>query len=114
MTTAAIRFVDALARSEAIRAKIAGAEIERGDVVLQSRLTPDRSLNEHLVWLWGMLKHQRRYLKNIQTQGIGLVCECEVPPGSIRILPNSAEMLHLLGIELVLEAARRQEIAGGT
>ena len=103
MTTAAIRFVDSSARAEAIRAKVPGAEIERGDVVLRSRLAPDQPLNEHLVWLWGMLKHQRRYLKNIQSQGIGVICECRVSPGSIRILPNGAEMLHLLGIDLVID-----------
>jgi hypothetical protein len=104
MNAAAVRFIDASARAEAIRAKIAGIEIERGDLVLRSRLAPDQPLNDHLVWLWGMLKHQRRYLKNIQSQGISVVCECEVPRGSVRILPNGAEMLHLLGIELVLEA----------
>ncbi len=103
MTIAAIRFIGASARAEAICAKIAAIEIGRGDLVLRSRLAADRPLNEHLVWLWGMLKHQRRYLKNLQLQGIRVVCECEVPHGSVHILPNSAEMLHLLGIELVLE-----------
>jgi len=103
MNAAAVRFIGASTRAEAIRARVAGIEIERGDLVLRSRLAPDQPLNDHLVWLWGMLKQQRRYLKGLQLQGIRMICECEVPHGSIRILPNSAEMLHLLVIELVIK-----------
>jgi hypothetical protein len=105
MNAAAVRFIGASTRAEAIRARVAGIEIERGDLVLRSKLAPGHPLNDHLVWLWTMLKRQRRYLKSLQLQGIRMICECEVPPGSIHILPNSAEMLHLLGIELVIEAS---------
>jgi hypothetical protein len=105
MNAAAVRFIGASTGAEAIRAKVAGIEIERGDLVLRSRLAPDQPLNDHLVWLWMTLKQQRRYLKSLQLQGIRMICECAVPRGSIHILPNSAEMLHLLGIELVIDAS---------
>ena len=103
MTSVAIRFIGSSPRAEAIKARIAFAEIERGDVVLRSRLASDRPLNEHIVWLWGILKPHRRFLKTHGLQGNGIVCECEVSRGSIHLLPNGAEMLHLLGIELVLK-----------
>jgi len=112
MTIAVIRFIGSSPRAEAIKARIAAAEIERGDVVLRSRLASERPLNEHIVWLWGMLQQHRRFLKSLRSQGNGIVCECEVSRGSIHLLPNGAEMLHLLGIELVLKVHQRTLAAG--
>lgn len=80
------------------------AVIERGDVVLRSQLEPSLPLNDHLIWLWNMLQTRRKYLRNLQQQGDAkLVCLCKVPRRKLRLLPNAAEMLHLLEVELVIE-----------
>ncbi len=71
-------------------------------LVLESPLPEDAPLNDHLVWLWGMLKHERRKLKSLAASGASLVCRYRTKRGEIHILPNGAEMLHLLGVELVV------------
>ena len=91
------------ARAELIRSKLAFSVIKRGDVVIRSQLAPEIPLNEHLVWLWGVLKHERRFIKTLQDEGGTLLCMCKVPKGKASILPNGAEMLHLLNMELLLE-----------
>jgi hypothetical protein len=88
-----------------VQSKLRGSKIEGGTVVLQSQLEDSASLNEHLVWLWGMLKHERRVLKQAAAGGAKLVCECSVSGGSVHVLPNGAEMLHLLGAELTVEGS---------
>lgn len=104
MTTAEVRVSGLPNRKESIRERLPGAIIERGDVVMRSPLGPSKPLNEHLAWFRGMLKHRRRFLKNLQQEGGKLTCRCEVPKGGVTLLPNAAEMLHLLEMELVLEA----------
>jgi hypothetical protein len=49
-----------------------------------------------------MLKHERRKLKSLAASGASLVCRYRTKRGEIHILPNGAEMLHLLGVELVV------------
>ncbi len=104
MTTAEVRVSGLSSRKDSIREQLPCAVIEHGDVVVRSPLEPSKPLNEHLVWLWGMLKHERRFLKNLQQEGGRLTCECRVPKGVVKLLPNAAEMLHLLEMELVLNA----------
>jgi hypothetical protein len=103
MTVVAVKIVGAGTYVGVVRSKVPFATVEEGVLVVRSQLGPAASLNEHLVWLWGVLQHERRVLKNAIAGGARIVCECVVPKGSIRILPNGAEMLHLLGCELVVE-----------
>lgn len=103
MTKASVVIAGLPERAEMIRSKLPFASVKQGKVLLKSQLESDLPLNDHLVWLWGMLKHQRRFLKTIQTEGAKLVCECETKKGSLSIKPNGAQMLHLLDMELVLE-----------
>ncbi len=76
--------------------------IRNNEVVISSPLPQDTPLNDHLVWLWGMLKHERRFLKSVVQAGGALTIECKVPKGQVRLLPNGAQLVHLLGAELVL------------
>jgi hypothetical protein len=106
MTSAEVRVSGLSVRRESIleQLRLPGAAIEHGDVVIRSPLEASLPLNEHLIWLWGMLKLRRKYLKGLQQQsGAKMVCRCKVPRGSVKLLPNAAEMLHLLEVELVLE-----------
>ncbi|HEX8459011.1 MAG TPA: hypothetical protein VF656_17085 [Pyrinomonadaceae bacterium] len=103
MTSAEVRVSGVSDRKEAIREKLAWSVIEQGDIIIRSPLDPSEPLNEHLVWLWTSLQHQRRFLKSIQECGGKLVCRCKVPKGKVRLLPNAAQMIHLLEMELVLE-----------
>ena len=89
-------------RASVIQEKLPFAIIRDNAVVAASPLGADVSLNEHLVWLWGMLQHDRRFLKSTTTDGAVLTCECKAPMGVVHLRPNGAEMLHLLGAELVL------------
>jgi hypothetical protein len=91
-------------QAESIRSKLPMSRVEGGCVLPESPLPQDQPLNEQLVWLWGMLKHERRMLKSLAHGGASLSCECKVSKGTIRLQPNGAEMLHLLGVELIVEA----------
>jgi hypothetical protein len=101
MTTAT--FVITGASNPGLRAQFPSAVAEAGRLLVQSQLSPEASLNEHLVWLWGMLNHNRRALKRFQAEGAEFKCLCRVKKGPISVQPNGAEMLHLLGCELVVE-----------
>ena len=90
-------------RKESVCSNLPSAIAEKGNIIIRSRLEKSHTLNEHLVWLWGLLKHKRRYIKTIQEEGAEIICYCKVSKGRHNILPNGAEMIHLLNIELVLE-----------
>jgi hypothetical protein len=108
-TLAEIRIGGVPERRDLLRERLPFSAIERGDVVLRSPLDADTPLNGHLVWLWGMLRHHRRLLKCVQQEGGRIECRCKVSKGPVSLRPNAAEMLHLLGIDLVVEVPSRPE-----
>jgi hypothetical protein len=103
MATAEVRVSGLAVRRESIRERLPGAVVEHDEVVVRSPLGRSLPLNDHLVWLWGMLKHQRRFLKTLRQEGGKLTCRCTIPKSGALLKPNGAEMLHLLEMELVLE-----------
>lgn len=103
MTTVTMRLIGHPSPG-AVQAWLPFAKVDGKDVVIRSPLGVDASLNDHLIWFWGHLNSHRRLLKRITADGANLIFSCQVPRGSIRLLPNAAEMLHLLGAELCLEA----------
>ena len=66
-------------------------------------LSVEAPLNDHIVWIGGMSKHQRRYLKTLVANAASLVCACKVSKGELRSMANAFEFLHLVGADLVLE-----------
>ena len=102
MTTASL-VITGHNHPESVQSKLKFSALHGRDVIIRSALGTDASLNEHLVWLWGLVKHERRVLKKVAAEGARIVCSCRVPKGEIRLLPNAAEMLHLLGAELILD-----------
>jgi hypothetical protein len=103
MTTAAFHVSGLAHQAETIRDMLPFAVVEHGAVIIRSPLSATESVNAHLVWLWSFLQHKRRYLESLQTQGAQLSCICCVPRGKAHLLPNGAQMLHLLGVELIIE-----------
>lgn len=102
MTTVTFHINGVQNRAEAVRSKLAFSAISKGEVIIKSPLDEAQELNDHLVWFWGILKHERRYLKTLQEEGAKLSCVAKVPRGNVKVLPNGAELLHLLGAELVI------------
>jgi hypothetical protein len=102
MVTATFR-IGGIGTPQGVRDQIPFAAIERGEVIVRSRLEPEAPINDHLVWLWSGLKLKRRFLKRLQGDGAIFRCVCSVSRGPIHIQPNGAEMLHLLGAELIIE-----------
>jgi hypothetical protein len=103
MMTARMCFGPAAVSATAIQSRLGFGKIERGEVIISSPLQQVAELNDHLVWFWMMLKHKRRVLKRLQADGCKIVCRCSASHRPIIIRPNGAEMLHLLGVELVIE-----------
>jgi hypothetical protein len=89
-------------RAEEAKLQLPMARVEKGVVVLASALPVEAALNDHIVWIGGMLKHERRMLKRLVTMGASLVCECKVSKGELRLKANAFEFLHLVGADLVL------------
>ena len=89
-----------------VASKIPFSKVEGEAIVMRSQLKPENSLNEHLVWLWGMLNIERKLLKTLKQEGAVLECRCEAKKGDIIIKSNAAEMLHLLEADLYVEVNR--------
>jgi hypothetical protein len=85
------------------RKSLAFAVVTGNDVVIESQLASQAPLNDHLVWLWGLLQHERRYLKSLQTEGAVLSVHAREIRLPIELKANGAEMLHLLNASLVIE-----------
>lgn len=103
MPTASFYFTNCGGQKETIAKKFPFTEISKGNVVMESALSPEYSLNDHLVWLWGKVKNERRFIKNLQDNGVTIVCRCRANKDEVKILPNGAEMLHLLGATLEVD-----------
>lgn len=104
-TRVAFRIYGATSQAASVKERLPFAEATEGVVAVNSRISESAPLNDHLVWLWGMLKNERRMLKSLVQSGAKLRVECEVPKGEILLLPNAAEFLHLIGAELVVKPA---------
>jgi len=48
------------------------AKVTSDGIAIVSQFDSNATVNEHLVWLWGMLSHERRYLKSLQSEGAAL------------------------------------------
>lgn len=104
MTRVVLRIGNLPNQASAARKALPFATVSGDGITITSPLQDAASLNEHLVWLWGQLSHERRYLRSLQGEGASLTVEAHGFQGSIEIRPNAAEMLHLLGVTLVLRA----------
>jgi hypothetical protein len=104
MTQVALKVENTGSYGDVVQSRLAFSRMEDGIVVIRSQLAETEPLNEHLVWLWGIVKHERRVLQSAVAAGARIVCECTVPKGKIRLRANGAELIHLLGAELVLNA----------
>ena len=71
-------------------------------IAIVSQLDSNAAVNDHRVWLWGMLSHERRYLKSLQSEGAALSVRVSGARLPIELRPNGAEMLHLLNATLLI------------
>ncbi|MDO5652620.1 MAG: hypothetical protein Q4G39_00735 [Brachymonas sp.] len=102
MNRVTFKILEAGTYAKIVRSKLPFSQLDGETVVVQSQLPESASLNDHLVWLWGILQNERRVLKNAAASGATLQCECMASKGVISLFPNGAEMLHLLGVELII------------
>lgn len=103
MPSVSLRITDLPSEAMAKRKSLPFAKIESASIVIESQVPSDKPLNEHLVWLWGMLQHERRHLKTLQAEGAQITVRVLGARRPIEIESNGAEMLHLLGATLRLE-----------
>src|SRR5579862_7250690 len=93
------------AAASASRKQLAFSRLDGNELLVESGLPPTALLNDHLVAIWGHLKHQRRYLKSLQVEGA--VFQIDVPARDLPVVlkSNGAAVLHLLGITLTVGRA---------
>ena len=102
MVRVALRITDLPNVAAATRKSLPFAQVEGASITIRSQLGDDLPLNDHLVWLWGMLHNERRYLKALQAEGGKITVQVTGACLPAEIKPNGAEMLHLLGATLAL------------
>lgn len=102
MPSVSLRITHLPSDASAKRKPLPFARVEASSIVIDSQIPSDRPLNEHLVWLWGMLQNERRHLKALQAEGARVTVSVIGARPPIEIAPNGAEMLHLLGATLRL------------
>jgi len=86
-------------RSASTKALLPFSHLDGSDVVIHCPRDAGDTLNEKLVWLWGLLKHKRRALASLQADGATLSCTYQGPV-QFELKPNGAEFLHLMGCSL--------------
>ncbi len=106
MTRVTFRISNVANRSQVVQERLPFATLDEQDVVIRSQVDEACPVNEHIVWLWGMLRHERRFLKNLKQNGAKLTCQCYTNERKLALLPNGAEMLHLLGCDLLVDTKR--------
>lgn len=89
-------------RVASTRDMLSFSEVDGADVVIRCPPGTGASLNEKLVWLWGLLQLNRRKLKALQAEGACLSCVCVTSHDTIVLQPNAAEFLHLVGASLTI------------
>ena len=85
-----------------VRKSLPFAKVSADGIAIASQLDSKATVNEHLVWLWGMLSLERRYLKSLQSEGAALSVRVSGARLPIELRPNGAEMLHLLNAALFI------------
>jgi hypothetical protein len=85
------------------RKRFPGATVSGNELIMRSPLGADASLNDHLIWFWGHLKLERRYLKSLQSEGAVLAVHATGVPLPVELRGNAAEMLHLLNASLIIK-----------
>jgi len=103
MATVAFRVSRLPNEASAKRKDLPGAVVSGNELVMESRLGATATLNDHLVWLWGFLKHERRYLKSLQAEGAVLAVHASGVTLPVELKSNGAEMLHLLDASLLID-----------
>ena len=98
----ALRITGVPSAADATRKRLPFSSVVGRDIVIPSPLAAGTSINEHLVWFWSSLKHERRYLKSLSGQGAVITVQARNVRGQIEVKPNGAEMLHLLGASLLI------------
>jgi hypothetical protein len=64
------------------------------DFVFPSRLKPTASVSEHLKWLHGMLEFERKRLRQLQENGVDMVCSVRVRARTLSIEPEALLLMH--------------------
>jgi hypothetical protein len=98
-----LRITNIPSAADAARKRLTFTVIDGSDIVFKSQLSRESPLNEHLVWFWGMLQGERRYLKSLAAQGAIVTVHARGNQEPLEIKSNGAEMLHLLGATLRIE-----------
>jgi hypothetical protein len=105
MLSVTLQISDLPNTASAKRKSLPYAVVDGTTITMASPLSSDVPLNDHLVWLWEMLKRERRYLKSLKGEGAQFEVYANGAAGRIEIKPNGAELLHLLGVTLVLSTS---------
>jgi len=85
-----------------VRKSLPFAKVSSDGIAIVSQLDANATVNEHLVWLRGMLNLERCYLKSLQSEGAVLCVRVSGACLPIELRPNGAEMLHLLNATLLI------------
>jgi hypothetical protein len=102
LETVEFRIGNLSGRVNSTRDAIPFSVVDGSDVVIVCPPNSGATVNDKIVWLWGLLTHKRRIIKSLQADGATLQCICKTSSEDLTLLPNAAEFLHLTGTTLVI------------
>jgi hypothetical protein len=67
---------------------------EGDDLVFRSALTGDASVSEHLKWLYGMLKCERKVFRQLEASGTSVVVVIRPHERKLHLTPEALLLMH--------------------
>lgn len=99
-----VRVLSPRARAQSVKANFETWFVPDGsDLVFRSPLAPESSISEHLKWFHGMLKFRRKFIRNLEADGIQTVVCISVRDQSLTIEPEALLLAHQLHLKTQIE-----------
>jgi hypothetical protein len=80
---------------------------DKADLVFRSALRETGDVNAHLKWFHGMLLHERKFIRRLQSQGLRIVARVYCDQLPVVIEPESLLLGHKLHLPIEVVATPR-------
>jgi hypothetical protein len=99
-----MRLVNGIEHSGSVQAHFGNGFKEDGkDLVFASPLDMTHSVSDHLKWFHSMLQHNRKYIRQLESEGFPLVCRILCPERFVILEPEALLLGHQLHLAIKIE-----------
>src|SRR5689334_10947412 len=79
---------------------------DNGDLVFRSALTPEQPVSEHLKWLYGSLKFERKLFRKLEASGVSVVVCIRAHDRRLHLPPEALLLMHMLHLPTELQLSK--------